>query len=110
MTIAVCVRCGAEKFGAFNPCECCGFLPRSDEDLATSLALTDHYLNKDARIEYSAKIRGGAKLDLDLETKEKFLEAVRNPNFRKAIGLDSATSRVSRSPSSGEVPKKFAKG
>jgi len=42
MTNAVCIKCGAIKFGAFNPCHECGFQPSQDE-LMQSLQLTDHY-------------------------------------------------------------------
>jgi len=43
MTVAVCVKCGAIKHGAFNPCRSCGERPASEDDLVYSLVLTDHY-------------------------------------------------------------------
>jgi hypothetical protein len=42
MTTAVCFRCGKLKFGAFCPCEC-GAMPQTEDELAISLAMTDHY-------------------------------------------------------------------
>ena len=44
MTVAICFACGEFKVGAFTPCPTCGAEPASDEELAHSLALTDHYL------------------------------------------------------------------
>ena len=44
MTLASCFVCGALKVGAWTPCPVCGANPATDEEMATSLALTDHYL------------------------------------------------------------------
>jgi hypothetical protein len=43
MTVAVCTRCGAEKFGAFNPCKECGYAPESVIEKAQSVLLSDHH-------------------------------------------------------------------
>ncbi len=43
MTLAICIVCGAEKFGAFVPCGECGFEPTELADKAKSLALSDHH-------------------------------------------------------------------
>ncbi len=42
MTIAICIACGAQKFGAFTSCQACGFQPRTVIDEAKSLMLSDH--------------------------------------------------------------------
>ena len=47
MTIAICIRCGETKFGAWTRCEACGFEPASTTDLAKSLVATDHYFSVD---------------------------------------------------------------
>jgi hypothetical protein len=46
MTIAVCYMCGELKFGAFNSCGKCGGSPKTEDDFALSLAMTDHYFDK----------------------------------------------------------------
>jgi hypothetical protein len=43
LTIAVCIKCGKTKFGAFSNCERCGQSPASAKELAVSLLLSDHY-------------------------------------------------------------------
>lgn len=43
MTIAVCVKCGKRKFGAFSPCDECGFEPKSSTEEAKSILLSDHH-------------------------------------------------------------------
>ena len=45
MTQAVCMKCGARKFGAYNECPQCGYEPSGEVELAESLALTGHYLS-----------------------------------------------------------------
>jgi len=47
VTIAICIRCGETKFGAWTRCEACGFEPASTTDLAKSLVATDHYFSVD---------------------------------------------------------------
>jgi len=42
VTLAICIVCGAHKFGAFVTCEECGFEPTDLADKAKSLALSDH--------------------------------------------------------------------
>ena len=48
MTTAVCFRCGELKFGAFCPCQC-GAMPQTEDELAISLAMTDHYFDDTKR-------------------------------------------------------------
>ncbi len=42
MTIAMCLSCGAEKWGAFNPCKRCGAGIVESQELA--IAFSDHHL------------------------------------------------------------------
>ncbi len=43
MTHAVCIKCGASKFGALTPCEQCHFVPTESRDCARSILLSDHH-------------------------------------------------------------------
>ena len=45
MTHAVCVLCGAMKWGAWTACEGCSGTPHGEEQLAWSMILSDHYLD-----------------------------------------------------------------
>lgn len=44
MTIAVCIYCGAKKFGAWTLCGSCGKRPTGSEDAFKSLMHSDHFL------------------------------------------------------------------
>lgn len=45
MTHAICVRCGAMKFGCLLPCKTCGQVPRSGRQMAYSYLFSDHYFD-----------------------------------------------------------------
>lgn len=59
MTIAVCARCGSMKFGAWAPCWTCKERPTSAEDMARSMALTDHIYTPAQLNEISRRIKAG---------------------------------------------------
>jgi hypothetical protein len=64
MTIAICIKCGAEKFGAFSPCEC-GFTPTSKAEMAESMFLSDHnYTHSELRVIGNA-IKSGEVITVD---------------------------------------------
>ena len=62
MTAAICIHCGADKFGALTPCPNCEFTPHSDTDQAKSILLSDHFLSR-------AELRTKSKLIRDGESK-----------------------------------------
>lgn len=43
MTTAVCLKCGAFKFGSFNPCGKCGALPDTEDAYALSFIYSSHF-------------------------------------------------------------------
>lgn len=47
MTLAICIRCGEVKFGAWVRCRACGFQPEGGIDKAKSLLASDHYFSRD---------------------------------------------------------------
>jgi len=59
VTRAVCVKCGAMKFGALTTCDRCGTLPNTDVDLGYSMALTDHYFSVNDLKRFSDTIKKG---------------------------------------------------
>lgn len=59
MTMAVCAKCGSMKFGAWTPCFVCRERPTAAEDLAQSMALTDHIYTPAQLNEISARIKAG---------------------------------------------------
>ena len=79
MAIAVCVKCGAIKYGAFGRCGSCGQAPESELDLAYSLALTDHHLSASQLEEYSAwMLAGNPRPSMSLEQEQEFKNKIRS--------------------------------
>ncbi|WIG94387.1 hypothetical protein [Myxococcus sp. SDU36] len=69
MTLAVCVRCGNSKVGAFTPCAGCGLDPAAHGTERTlqarSLLLTERYLPGGELEELGRKIRKGEPVSYD---------------------------------------------
>src|ERR671931_2390697 len=59
LTLAVCVRCGRMKHGAFTPCPKCSFDPADAADKAKAVMLTDHYFSKDQLEGIGRRIQSG---------------------------------------------------
>jgi hypothetical protein len=77
MTMAICVRCGDEKRGAFVPCPGCGRRPRTDDELALALALTDHHQDPGTLQRIGAAVKSGAPIRLDPETRDRMVGVIR---------------------------------
>jgi hypothetical protein len=69
MTLAVCVRCGESKVGAFTPCARCGLDPAAhgtDRDVqAKSLLLTERYHPGGELEAIGRKLRAGEPVPFD---------------------------------------------
>jgi hypothetical protein len=59
MTCAVCLQCGAFKFGAWTRCPKCFFQPDDDVTRAQHLCVSDHYLTHRRLEEISEAVRKG---------------------------------------------------
>jgi hypothetical protein len=88
MTIAVCFRCGAIKFGAFVPCTECGADPKTEDDLALSLAMTDHYFDRDALEQMGRRVAEGHPPKLDPQTRQQLVESFRGTEVMNLIQPD----------------------
>lgn len=78
MTQAICFSCGATKFGAFTPCSACATQPETEDQIAASLLLTDHFMDAATLAENSERIRAsGQKAAVPPEMREELLQAVR---------------------------------
>ena len=88
MSKAICMRCGAEKFGAIVPCDGCEFQPRSDEQLATSMLFSVPYLPEEEMAVMSETIRqiGGSPV-LPPDTLSTMIAEVRKSNIRQMTGI-----------------------
>lgn len=65
MTIAICVRCGAQKFGAFVPCGRCTYEPQTVLDKAKSIMLSDHNSPPEELAKFQSTIESGGEIPYD---------------------------------------------
>jgi hypothetical protein len=89
MTQAVCFYCGAIKFGAFVACEQCNRIPKTDDELVLSLAMTDHYFERKTLEQMGANIKIGKSPHLDETTRARLLQSLaqlRKTNVGKLFG------------------------
>jgi TPR repeat protein len=99
MTEAACFKCGEIKWGAFNPCKQCQALPRTDDELMSSLAFTDHYFERDKLQQIGREIEAGGTPRLTDAWKEELAPAVQEA--KRVMGIDQrrpkkATSKPRR--------------
>ncbi len=78
MTMAVFFKCGVIKFGAFVPCPECSGVPKNEDDLAISLAMTDHYFDMPTLEQMGASVRDGKPIQLDPDSRANLIDSIRN--------------------------------
>lgn len=74
MTTAICLQCGARKFGAWTPCRKCQYTPFSKSDRAKSILLSDHHLSNAELLEKSRQIEKGELIEFPDDELAKFME------------------------------------
>lgn len=88
MTLAICIHCGEQKFGAFVPCRLCGFAPRTVTEKAKSIILSDHHFPKKELLSYQLKVKEFGEIpvtsDGRLPFDSVFLATVARPIFDQA--------------------------
>ena len=85
MTVAVCYKCGAIKHGAFCPCSRCAAVPQSEDDLALSVVMTDHYFDRRTLQRMGTSVREGRPSHLDPDTRKQLVVALRGSGLLKKI-------------------------
>lgn len=65
MTLAICMKCGTEKFGALVLCRACGFTPETSLEKAKSFLLCEHHFSPDDLYLYGSKIKSGEQVRFD---------------------------------------------
>jgi hypothetical protein len=68
VTIAVCLRCGEFKHGAFTTCSKCDYLPDDDESLTKHLLVSDHFHTEETLKAIAARIKSGEPVTFDPES------------------------------------------
>jgi len=96
MTIAICLRCGADKVGALTSCPDCGLEPETQREQAYSLAISDHYFSRQVLREIGADIAKDGRIPtLPTDQEQKFLAAVeRDPNSALFRSLAAENNRA----------------
>lgn len=82
MPKALCFKCGEIKDEAWSPCESCLTAPRTDSDLAASLALTEDHFGVPTLESFGKMIQSGQRPKLSPETQEEFLKLVKESTQR----------------------------
>jgi len=95
MTMAICIKCGEEKWGGFAPCRACGHRPVEVDELAHSLYLTTHHQRRDELLKAGRRIKEGtftvdaniiAPFIAEIERDPAWLEKIRHPErFRPGV-------------------------
>jgi hypothetical protein len=67
MTVAVCFKCGAFKFGAFTPCFECDQVPDTEDEFLRSMLMTDHFFDEGALKQMGNAIADGKPVEIGLE-------------------------------------------
>lgn len=88
MTVAVCIRCGGMKTGAFTRCPGCGLVPERAEDLAKSVLLSDQSCDRAALDDASQKLGSGGLVEFDEAAIRSWVEASESSshNQRMPVG------------------------
>ena len=96
MTIALCIKCGARKFGSVIACDECGHAPASQVEAAYSVVLSDHYFDLETLDLIASDIgRTGKCPSLPAEQEEKFLRAVaEDPIIQRVIGANAINNEA----------------
>jgi hypothetical protein len=83
--MAICIKCGEEKWGGFTPCQVCGHRPVEIYELARSLFLTDHHHQPAELLQAGRKIKEGT-FTFDTDELAPFIAAVgRDPVWLEKI-------------------------
>lgn len=74
MPKALCFKCGEIKDDAWGPCGSCHNAPQSEDELATSLALTEDHFGEPTLKSFGNLIKSGQYPKLSDDTKQEFLK------------------------------------
>jgi hypothetical protein len=86
MTIAVCIRCGRMKVGAFTPCSSCQFTPQEPEELAKSVLLSDRVTDREELNKASERLQAGGDVGFDEQAVAEWATAIATNQLRMPIG------------------------
>ncbi len=86
MTISLCMRCGAEKFGVFNPCKRCAYVPIEDDEIVWAMCVSDHHMDEANRRQVAKQVKAGNVPPVDPESHQEMLESFRASGVKEMMG------------------------
>lgn len=98
MTLAVCFKCGSNKNSALDVCKDCGAIPRSDDQLALSLALCGHLSSKSELEGFSCQIKQGGKPDIQESKLAQAWEALQDTQLMTMLGRQKGSEHPRKDP------------
>jgi hypothetical protein len=87
MTVAICLKCGAMKHGAWTPCPRCKHTPEDPEDKAKHVMTSDHYFSKTDIQSISTRVQSGQPLHFDQKQVEELTATMATVNPEKSVRL-----------------------
>jgi len=92
MSMAVCFKCGSAKSGSLIACPGCRAAPRTHDDFALSLALSDHLSSKEQLIRYSQELRSGKGASVPFKDIIQANDALKDPQLLAMLGVQPSAS------------------
>ena len=109
MGMAICFKCGSAKSGALAACQTCHAVPRTRDDLALSLALSDHLSSKEQLAQYSHEIRSGKGASVPFSDIIQAGDALKDPQLLAMLGAQpSAPSSTTTTPRCSDLDPAIA--
>jgi hypothetical protein len=72
MTVAVCLKCGSIKRGAWTSCPSCRYTPDDEESLTKHLLATSNYLSRSGLQSVSDRVKAGEPIQFPPHMLEAF--------------------------------------
>lgn len=98
MAMAICFKCGSAKSGALIACRTCNAVPRTNNEYAVSLALSDHLSSKGQLAQYSHELRNGKKLSVPREALTQAFDALKDAQLLEMLGAQPAAQDAALPP------------
>jgi len=86
MTRAICFKCGERKSGTFSACGSCGATPRTQNQRALSLVLSEYLSSRKELSTLAKAISSGAQPEIATEKLSKAREALKDPQLIIMLG------------------------
>lgn len=86
MTQAICLRCSESKHGALTRCFKCGFDPKTPEEKARSLVLSDHYMDATSLENAAKAIKAGEATPMPGDLIAGYAKTIETTPEPRAVG------------------------